>query len=97
VMAMTDGQRARVRDLLELVSRTVEANPDVNAPTIRTRAHVKRKDGDTALGLLLRGGFVERRRVNADETYRSVKPYRVSNEAPRAAFAKTHSAGQGGG
>ena len=30
----------RVRELLELVSRTVEANPGATAPTIRTRAHV---------------------------------------------------------
>jgi hypothetical protein len=97
MMAMTDEQRAGVRDLLELVSRTVEANPGANAPTIRTRAHVKRKDGDTALGLLLRGGFIERRRVDADEIYHTVSPYRVSNEAPRAAFAKTHAAQQGGG
>jgi hypothetical protein len=48
-----------------------------------------------AIGLLLRGGFIER--SGAEEAYRSVKPYRVSNEAPRAAFAKTHAAGQGGG
>jgi hypothetical protein len=96
-MALTDEQRAGVRDLLQLVSRTIEANPNATAPTIRTRAHVKRKEGDMAIGLLLRGGFIEQQRVNAEETYRSVKPYRVSNEAPRAAFAKTHAAAQGGG
>jgi hypothetical protein len=96
-MAMTDEQRAGVRDLLQLVSRTIEANPDVGSPTIRTRARVKRQQGDMAIGLLLRGGFIELRRANGEETYRSVKPYRVSNETPRAAFGKTHAAGQGGG
>jgi hypothetical protein len=96
-MSMTDEQRAAARDLLELVSRTVEANPNVSAPMIRARAHVKRKDGDMALGLLLRGGFIERRSVNAEDIYSSVKPYRASNEAPRAAFAETHAARQGGG
>jgi len=95
-MAMTDEQRERVRDLLQLVSRTIEANPSSTAPTIRTRAQVKRKEGDMAIGLLLRGGFIERS-VGAEETYRSAKPYRVSNEAPRAAFGDTHAAGQGGG
>jgi hypothetical protein len=96
-MAMTDEQRARVRDLLQLVSRTIETNPGATAPTIRTRARVKRKEGDVAIGLLLRGGFIDQHTVNAEETYRSVKPYRVSNEAPRAAFGETHAAGQGGG
>jgi hypothetical protein len=96
-MAMTDEQRAGVRDLLQLVSRTIEANPDVGSPTIRARARVKRQQGEMAIGLLLRGGFIEQRRVNAQETYRSVKPYRVSNETPRAAFGKTHATGQGGG
>ena len=93
---MDDAQRGRVRELLELVSRTVEANPGANAPTIRARAHVKRKGGEMALALLLRGGFIEQRRVNAEETYHSVKPYRVSSETPRAAFGDTHAARQGG-
>jgi hypothetical protein len=96
-MAMTDEQRAGVRDLLQLVSRTIEANPSATAPSIRARAHVKRKEGEMAIGLLLRGGFIEQRRVDAQETYRSVKPYRVSNETPRAAFGRTHAASQGGG
>ena len=94
---MDDAQRARVRELLELVSRTVEANPGANAPTVRTRAHVKRQGGDMALDLLVRGGFIERRSVNAEETYHSVKPYRVSNETPRATFGTTHVSRQGGG
>ena len=94
---MDDAQRARVRELLELVSRTVEANPGANAPTVRTRAHVKRQGGDMALDLLVRGGFIERRSVNAEETYHSVKPYRVSNETPRATFGTTHASRQGGG
>ena len=96
-MALTDEQRAGVRDLLQLVSRTIERNPGASAPTIRTRAHLKRKEGYMAIGLLLRGGFIEQQQVNAEDTYRSLKPYRVSNEAPRAAFGKTHAAGQGGG
>ncbi len=92
-----DAQRARVRELLELVSRTVEANPGASAPTIRTRAHVKRQGGDMALDLLARGGFIERESVNAEEIYRSVKPYRVSNETPKSAFGVTHASRQGGG
>jgi hypothetical protein len=96
-MAMTDEQRSGLRDLLQLVSRTIEANPNATAPVIRARAHLKRKEGDMAIGLLRRGGFIEQQRVNAEETYRSLKPYRVSNETPRAAFAKTHAARQGGG
>jgi hypothetical protein len=93
---MDDAQRARVRELLELVSRTVEANPGASAPAIRTRARVKRQGGDMALDLLVRGGFIERRSINAEETYHSVKAYRVSNETPKAAFGVTHASGQGG-
>lgn len=93
---MDDAQRARVRELLELVSRTVEGNPGANAPTIRTRARVKRRGGDMALELLLRGGFIEQRLVNAEETYHSVTPYRVSNETPKATFGETHASRQGG-
>jgi hypothetical protein len=89
-MAMTDAQHAKVRDLLELVSRTVETNPDATAPTVRMRAKLSRRTGDKALELLLRSGFLERRRVDAQDTYRSVRPYRVSNEAPRAAYGDTH-------
>jgi len=83
-MAITDAQHAKVRDLLELVSRTVETNPDATAPTVRMRAKLSRRTGDKALELLLR------RRVDAQDTYRSVRPYRVSNEAPRAAYGDTH-------
>jgi hypothetical protein len=89
-MAMTDAQHAKVRDLLELVSRTVETNPGATAPTVRMRAKLSRRTGDKALELLLRSGFLERRRVDAQDTYRSVRPYRVSNEAPRAAYGDTH-------
>jgi hypothetical protein len=86
----------RARDLLELVSRTVEANPGATAPTIRTRARVTRANGDKALELLTRSGFIERRSVNAEDTFHSVKPYRVSNEVPRALFRDTHATRQGG-
>jgi hypothetical protein len=94
---MDDAQRARVRELLELVSRAVEANPGANAPTIRARARVKRQGGDMALNLLLRGGFIEQRRVDAEEKYYSIKPYRISSETPRAGFGETHASRQGGG
>jgi hypothetical protein len=95
---MTDKETiARARDLLELVSRTVESNPGATAPIIRTRARVTRANGDKALELLSRSGFIECRHVNAEHTYISVKPYRVSNEAPRAAFKDTHATRQGGG
>jgi hypothetical protein len=87
----------RARDLLELVSRVVEANPGATAPVIRTRARVTRANGDKALELLSRSGFIERRRINAEDTFHSVRPYRVSNEAPRAAFKDTHATRQGGG
>jgi hypothetical protein len=86
----------RAREILELVSRTVETNPDVDAPTIRVRAQVSRQTGDKALELLLRAGFLECRRINTQDTYRSVKPYRASVEAPRASFAETHAARHGG-
>jgi hypothetical protein len=49
-----------------------------------------------ALDLLAQGGFIERRRVNAEDTYHSVKPYRVSTETPKASFGATHASGQGG-
>jgi hypothetical protein len=92
-----DESMARARDLLELVSRTVESNPGATAPTIRTRAHVTRANGDKALELLSRSGFIERRVVNAEDTYTSAKPYRASAQAPRAGFATTHATRQGGG
>ncbi len=85
------------RELLELMSRTVEANPGADARTLRVRAGVKRVNGDKALELLARAGFIERKPISAQDTYRSLKPYRASVEAPRTAFAKTHSVGEGGG
>jgi hypothetical protein len=93
---MAGEQAKHTREILERVSRTVETNEDSDAPTIRVRARVSRRTGDQALDLLLRSGFIERRRVNAVEIYRSVKSYRVSNEAPRKAFAETHAARQEG-
>jgi hypothetical protein len=88
---------ARARELLELVSRVVESNPGATAPVIRTRAHLTRANGDKALELLTRSGFLERRHVNAQDTFHSVRPYRVVNEAPRASFKDTHATRQGGG
>jgi hypothetical protein len=67
---------------LELVSRTVETNPDAGPPVVRVRAQVSRRIGDEALELLLRAGFIEHRRVNGGLAYRSVRPYRASVEAP---------------
>ena len=88
---------ARARDLLELVSRVVESKPGASAPAIRVRAGVTRANGDKALELLTRSGFVERRTHDGEDGYYSVKPYRVSTEAPRAGFANTHATRQGGG
>ncbi len=86
----------RAREILELVSRTVEANPGADARTLRVRAGVKRVNGDKALDLLERAGFIERRQVQAQDTYHSLKPYRASVEAPRTAFAETHAVREGG-
>jgi hypothetical protein len=86
----------RAREILELVSRAVEANPGADARTLRVRARVKRPIGDEALELLERAGFIERRRLDAQDTYRSLRPYRASVEAPRVSFAATHAVGQGG-
>lgn len=93
---MAAEQLQRTREILERVSRTVEANESADARTIRFRARVSRQTGDRALDLLHRAGFIERRHVNAVDVYLSIKPYRVSVEAPRAAFAETHSVRQGG-
>ena len=93
---MDEKQLRRVRDLMEAVSKVVEANAGANAPTIRKRANLSRATGDTVLGLLEKGRFVMRERVDADVVYRSVKPYRVVNEAPRAGFSATHATGRGG-
>jgi hypothetical protein len=86
----------RARELLELMSRTVETHPGADARTLRVRAGVKRVAGDKALELLERAGFIERKHLDAQDTYHSLKPYRASVEAPRTAFAKTYSARQGG-
>jgi hypothetical protein len=87
---------ARARDLLELVSRVVESKPGSSAPAVRVRAGVTRANGDKALELLTRSGFVERRPGNGEDGYYSLKPYRASSEAPRAGFADTHATRQGG-
>jgi hypothetical protein len=57
---------------------------------------VSRQAGERALELLLQAGFVERREVNAEWHYRSLKPYRAADFEPRAGFSSTYSAGQGG-
>jgi hypothetical protein len=79
---------SRAREILELVSRTIENGPDPGAATLRVRAHVSRRMGDEALELLLRAGFIERRRVDGGDVYCSVRPYRASVEAP--SFAEGH-------
>jgi hypothetical protein len=87
----------RARELLELMSRTVEAHPGADARTLRVRAGVKRLASDKALELLERAGFIERKQaVSTPDSYTSLKPYRASVEAPRTAFAKTYSVRQGG-
>lgn len=84
---------SRAREILELVSRAVEANPDAGSPVVRVRAHVSRRTGNEALELLLHAGFIQRRRVNGDDAYRSVRPYRASLEAPHAWLAEPHAVG----
>jgi hypothetical protein len=86
----------RAREILELMSRMVESHPGADARTLRARAGLKRVTGDKALELLERAGFIERREVDAQDTYHTLKPYRASVEAPRTAFAATHSVRQGG-
>lgn len=85
------------RVVLERVSRVLEATPELDARTIRVRAGLKRERGDAALAYLVRAGFVERRADAANTTYRSARPYRSINEAPKAGFGATHSTSQGGG
>jgi hypothetical protein len=84
------------RTALERISRVVEANPGADARTIRVRAGVSRERGDAVLARLLNDGFIERRRVNADWSYTSVRPYRANAEGPRVAFGSSHSAREGG-
>jgi predicted transcriptional regulator len=93
---MDEKKLGRLRSLMEVLSRVVEANAGASAPAIRKRANLSRATGYAVLGLLEKGGFVERRHANADVTFRSVRPYRVSNEAPQATFGATHATGQGG-
>jgi hypothetical protein len=81
---------------LERISRVVEANPGADARTIRVRAGVSRERGDAVLARLLNDGFIERRRVNADWSYASVRPYRANAEGPRVAFGSSHSTREGG-
>jgi hypothetical protein len=81
---------SRAREILELVSRTIETSPDAGSPVVRARAQVSGRTGNEALELLLRAGFIERRRVNGDDVYRSVRPYRASVEAPHDWLAATH-------
>jgi hypothetical protein len=84
------------RTALERISRVVEANPGADARTIRVRAGVSRERGDAVLARLLSDGFIERRNVNADWSYTSVRPYRANAEGPRVAFGSTHSTREGG-
>jgi hypothetical protein len=84
------------RTALEGISRVVEANPGADARTIRVRAGVSRERGDAVLARLLSDGFIERRLVNADWSYTSVRPYRANAEGPRVAFGSSHSTREGG-
>jgi DNA-binding MarR family transcriptional regulator len=68
---------------LELISQAVEANPDADLRTIAQHSGVNRLIRDAALERLVREGFLERRRTNADWHYRSVKPYRAGDEVRR--------------
>jgi DNA-binding MarR family transcriptional regulator len=84
------------RTALERISRVVEANPGADARTIRVRAGVSRERGDAVLARLLADGFIERRRLNADWSYTSVRPYRANAEGPRLGFGSSHSTREGG-
>jgi DNA-binding MarR family transcriptional regulator len=84
------------RTALERISRVVEANPGADARTIRVRAGVSRERGDAVLARLLSDGFIERRRVNADWSYTSVRPYRANAEGSRVQFGSSHSTREGG-
>lgn len=93
---MSEESTSAARLLLERVSRAVEALPDQDERTIRKRAGVARQAGTQAFELLHRAGFLERRQVNAEWHYRSLKPYRAESFAPRATYGNTYSAKQGG-
>jgi DNA-binding MarR family transcriptional regulator len=69
--------------VLELISQTVEANPDAELRTIAQRSGVTLVIRDAALERLVREGFLERRRANAEWHYRSIKPYRAGDEVRR--------------
>ncbi len=84
------------RIVLERVSRMVEAHPGMDERSIRRRAGVPRQSGSQALELLVRAGFLQRDSVDAEWHYRSLKPYRAADFAPRADYGATHSVGQGG-
>jgi DNA-binding MarR family transcriptional regulator len=79
----TDRLSPAAQTALELISQAVEANPDEDVRTIAQRSGVKRVIRDAALERLVREGFIERRRVNAEWHYRSVKPYRAGDEVRR--------------
>jgi len=87
---------AQVRAILERVSRVIEAAPGLDARSVRVRARVSRRTGDDALGLLMRANFLHREWREGDWRYASAVPYRADEQAPRAAFGVSHSAGQGG-
>jgi hypothetical protein len=94
---MTDASKESTRLVLERISKTIEAHPDADERTIRKRAGITRQSGSEAVALLVRAGFVERRRVNAEWHHRSIKPYRAAAFRPRPDFGATHSTGMGGG
>jgi hypothetical protein len=68
--------------VLERISRVVEAHPDTDTRTIRSRAGLPRKVAEPGLARLAAHGFIERNRVDGEWRYRSVTPYRAAAEQP---------------
>jgi hypothetical protein len=83
------------RQVLEAVSRAVEAHPRSEDRVIRHHAKVARKSGDAALKLLLDAGFIQREQEQGVWLYWSLKPYRAADFEKRT-FGATHSAAAGG-
>jgi hypothetical protein len=94
---MATEQAQRVREILERVSRVIEASSSgLSAREVRVRARVSRRTGDEALELLLRGRHLERQWDGGEWRYTSALEYRAADFAPRASFARSHAAAAGG-
>lgn len=80
---MTAELSSRAEEVLESISRVVEASPGLEERAVGVRAGVRRrKNSEAALGWLLRHGFVERYRRAGEWRYQSVREYRAVAERP---------------